>query len=50
MSVLYPALTSSLENYPALLEMFRMMIVVVMFDRLPSNINRVAILKAIDRF
>lgn len=50
MSILCPALTSSLEDYPVLPKVFCMMVMVVMRHRLPSNVDHIAVFKAIDRF
>lgn len=46
-AILYPALTTRLENNPSLLKVFRMMIIIVMFYRLPSYIDHIAIVQAV---
>lgn len=49
-SVLCPALTANLEDYPMLPEMFRLMVVIVLLNRLPGNIDHIAVFKSFDRF
>lgn len=50
MPIFYPALTPRLEDNPSLLKVLGMMVIIVMFYRLPSHIDHIIILQAINRF